>query len=200
MLRCPRVSGGRLVVSPTGELTPYDDVRSAGEAARAGVQRALAAGAERPALVLQAHPAWPEAELVALLGALEALYVPLQVRESFPGRARRPRALGVYGEGLRAPLGALLRDGAALERARGVARDVGGADPERMTPLLTAQYLREVFLGSDVSVRVLDDVGTIEREYPLMAAVNRAAASVERHRGAYVQIRLSTCVSTKRMH
>lgn len=68
---------------------------------------------------------------------------------------------------------------------RGVARDIGGADPERMTPLRTAAYLRDVFAGSAVAVRVLDDRAALQREYPLLAAVDRAAASVERHRGEH---------------
>lgn len=118
VLPCARVSGGRLVLAPLGPLTPYDDVRSVAEAARTGLARALAAGATAPALALQPHARWPRAALVALLGALEALHVPLQIRETFPERAHRVRALGVYGEGLRAPLPALLQDAAALEEAR----------------------------------------------------------------------------------
>lgn len=62
-------------------------------------------------------------------------------------------------------------------------RDIGGADPERMTPLATARYLAELFRGSEVSVRVVEDAETIARDYPLMGAVNRAAATVDRHRG-----------------
>lgn len=53
-----------------------------------------------------------------------------------------------------------------------------------MTPLRAAQFIRETFAGGSVRVRVLDDRATIEREYPLLGAVNRAAATVERHRGA----------------
>ncbi|CAH0597815.1 unnamed protein product [Chrysodeixis includens] len=188
LLRCGSVAGARLVLAPTGPLTPYHDVRSVGEAARAGLQRAMAAGARRPALVLQPHPLWPDADLVALLGALEALYVPLEVRESFPERGHKVQALGVYGEGLSGSLEDLLRDAAGLERARAVARDLGGADPERMTPLRAAEYIRGVFAESSVRVRVLDDRATLEREYPLLAAVNRAAASVERHRGCVVYL------------
>ncbi|KAJ8715336.1 hypothetical protein PYW07_009818 [Mythimna separata] len=186
VVRCARVSGARLVLAGTGALSAYDDVRAVGEAARAGLLRAAAAGAARPVLVLQPHPRWPDADLVALLAALEVLYVPLQIRESFPEQAHRLSALGVYAEGLRAPLDDLLRDAAALDVARGVARDIGGADPERMTPLRTAAYLRDVFAGSAVAVRVLDDRAQLEQEYPLLAAVDRAAASVERHRGCVI--------------
>jgi len=186
VMRCPRVSGGRLVVSPLGALTPYDDVRSVSEAARAGLTRAIAAGALAPVVALQPHARWPRADLVALLAALETLYVPLQIRETFPERAHRVRALGVYAEGLRASLPDLLREGVALEEARGVARDVGGADPERMTPARVAQYALEVFASGPVSVRVLDDEAELEARYPLFAAVDRAARAVPRHRGCII--------------
>lgn len=75
VLRCARVSGARLVLAGTGALSPYDDVRAVREAARAGLLRAAAAGSCRPVLVLQPHPRWPDADLVALLAALEVLYV-----------------------------------------------------------------------------------------------------------------------------
>lgn len=84
MLRCGRVSGARLVLSGTGVLSPYDDVRSVRDAARAGLLRAVAAGATRPVLVLQPHARWPDADLVALLAALEVLYVVSLLLSSIP--------------------------------------------------------------------------------------------------------------------
>ncbi|XP_052752883.1 putative aminopeptidase W07G4.4 isoform X2 [Galleria mellonella] len=186
LLQCPAVAGGRLVLAPTGPLTAYDDVRSVYEAARGGVRRAAAAGARRPALALAPHPRWPRAPLVALLGALEALYVPLQIRESFPERAVKLKRFGVYGEDKRVPLRPLVAEAVALEVARGVARDVGGADPERMTPAAAARLLRERLAGGAVRLRVLDDTAALRRDYPLFAAVSRAADSVERHRGCII--------------
>ncbi|XP_063825683.1 putative aminopeptidase W07G4.4 isoform X2 [Ostrinia nubilalis] len=156
------------------------------EAARDGVRRAAAAGARRPALALLPHPRWPRAQLVALLGALEALYVPLQIRESFPEQAHALAALGVYAEGGAAPLAALLREAAALEVARGLARDMGGADPERMSPRACAALLRGAFAGGPVRVRVLDDPRALQAQYPLLAAVSRAADSVDRHKGCVI--------------
>ncbi|KAJ2949749.1 hypothetical protein O0L34_g15682 [Tuta absoluta] len=72
---CRHVCGGRLVLASTGALTPYDDVRSIGEAMLAGVERAIKAGCSRPVVALQPHPRFPRAALVSLLAALEALYV-----------------------------------------------------------------------------------------------------------------------------
>lgn len=105
------------------------------------------------------------------------------MRESFPALAPRLRALGALGCAARAPLPALLRDAAALEAARIVTRDLGGADPERMTPGAFAAYVQAHFAESPVRVRVVDDHDAIAREYPLFAAVSRAADSVPRHRG-----------------
>ncbi|PZC73216.1 hypothetical protein B5X24_HaOG209896 [Helicoverpa armigera] len=57
-----------------------------------------------------------------------------------------------------------------------------------MTPLRVAAYLRETFAGSSVAVRVVEDRAVLAREYPLLAAVDRAAASVPRHRGCVVHL------------
>ncbi|XP_063629570.1 putative aminopeptidase W07G4.4 isoform X2 [Cydia splendana] len=184
VLHCARVSGNRLVLSPTGPLTPYDDVRSVYEAALAGVRRAAEAGARRPVLAVPAAAAWPRAPLVALLGALEALYVPIQIRETFPSQAHSIKSLGVYGEGV-TNINNVIRDACALEAARGVSRDIGGADPERMTPLRVAEYVRGAF-GPAVRVRVEDDPHELAKNYPLFEAVNRAANQVPRHRGCVI--------------
>lgn len=187
LLQCARVSGARLVLAPTGALGEYEDVRAVRDAARAGMARALAAGARRPALVLQPLQRWPDAPLVALLAALEHLYVPLQVRETFPELGHKVTALGVYAEGLQGSVDDLLREAVALEVARAAARDIGGADPERMTPLRTAEYVRALFgPSSAVRVRVMDERAQLEQHYPLLAAVDRAAAAVPRHRGCVI--------------
>ncbi|CAK1583204.1 unnamed protein product [Parnassius mnemosyne] len=196
LIKCDLVAGNRLIISPTGPLTPYDDVRSVYEAVRAGMRRAVAAGARRPVLALQAlrprdlglevDDDWSRSELVALLAALEALYIPLEVRESYPERLPRLTALGVWAPALPAALQPLLRTAVALERARALARDIGGADPERMSPPNVAKYVRDAFADSCVRVRVLDEPDELRRRYPLLAAVARAAHAVPRHRGCVI--------------
>lgn len=53
-----------------------------------------------------------------------------------------------------------------------------------MTPLRTAEYVRALFgPTSAVRVRVMDERAQLEQHYPLLAAVDRAAAAVPRHRG-----------------
>jgi len=65
----------RLIFSPVAILTDYDDVRSFSEAAAAGIKRAISAGVKSPLLVLPSSTIFPKADLVTLLGALEALSV-----------------------------------------------------------------------------------------------------------------------------
>ncbi|CAH2046188.1 unnamed protein product, partial [Iphiclides podalirius] len=169
------------------------------EAVAAGMRRAVAAGARRPVLALRPlrppataaaaafapADAWRRSELVALLAALEALYVPLEVRESFPERLPRLRALGVWDCGVGAALPALLRDAVALERGRALARDIGGADPERMAPPRLARHVRDAFAAGAVRVSVLEGP-ELRARYPLLAAVARAADPVPRHRSCVI--------------
>ncbi|KAJ2949750.1 hypothetical protein O0L34_g15683 [Tuta absoluta] len=55
-----------------------------------------------------------------------------------------------------------------------------------MTPARAAQYVRDALAGTAVRVRVLDDADAIREQYPLFAAVSRAADTVARHRGCIV--------------
>ena len=58
-----------------------------------------------------------------------------------------------------------------------VARDIGGTDPERMTPKNVEKYLTETFPSEgNVKIKVVSDEPILEKEYPLFAAVNRAAS------------------------
>lgn len=116
----------KIVFSGTGSLkSDYDDVRSYAQAAKAGIKRAIASGSKAPLLYYNATR-FPQAEIVALLGALEALYVPLEVREQVPEKAVKVDALGVYAQAEQVELAK------ALEAGRIVSRDIGGSDPERM--------------------------------------------------------------------
>ncbi|RUS75369.1 hypothetical protein EGW08_016859 [Elysia chlorotica] len=48
------------------------------------------------------------------------------------------------------------------------------------------EYVREAFQGSPVQVSVVSDSDTLNKEYPLLGAVNRAADSVPRHKGRVI--------------
>jgi leucyl aminopeptidase len=60
---------------------------------------------------------------------------------------------------------------------RSVARDIGGSDPERMTPRKVEEYIREVFKNTDIKMEVISDPMLLNQEYPLFVAVDRAARS-----------------------
>ena len=78
----------RIVFSGTGALDgDYDDVRGYADAAKAGIARAIQAGARSPLLFFKVGGRYPQAGTVAMLGALAAIYVPLEMREARAERA-----------------------------------------------------------------------------------------------------------------
>lgn len=183
VLHVPNVPAGRLVYAPTGPIDPdYHDVRVFKQAALKGMQRALKAGIKKPLLVTRKHADYVNSELAIVLGALEALYVPLEVREHKIEKRTKVDYLGVWSEDLQKTK-KIINVAKILESGLYVARDIGGADPERMAPPRVAEYLKEVFSNSSVNLTVIDDLSVLSENYPLFEAVNRAASIVERHRG-----------------
>jgi len=180
-------SVGRVIYSPTGPMNKdYSDIRSFAESAEKGIKRALTAGVKRPLLSLPApSKAYPLSNLVSTLGALQALYVPLEVREAFPSKSQRVEILG-----LDCPSSDSIRTLAtALERGRIVGRDIGGSDPERMAAPRVEQYVQELFRNSSITVEVISDLPVLEKEYPLFSAVNRCANGINRHQGRVIYLR-----------
>ena len=80
----------------------------------------------------------------------------------------------------------IMEQAVAIEAGRTVCRDIGGSDPERTAAPRVEQYVRGVFSGSNVSVEVVQGQDTFEKEYPCLAAVNRAASHVPRHDGRVI--------------
>lgn len=185
---CEYVSGGRLVLSPTGKISPYHDVRVVKDAAKKGILRALDAGAKNPLLVVQNVVDFPDGQLVAILGALEALYVPLQMRERED--IQLFTKIGFHAEEkLTANFEKIVRNAIALERSRICTRDIGGGDPERMAPAKIVEYVKSAFAPcNNITVKVIDNDEEIAKDYPLLAAVSRAANRVERHKPRVVEI------------
>lgn len=180
----------RMVFSPTGPLDrDFDDVRRFADAANAGVKRALEAGFSKPLIATVKHGQYPDGPLVSLLGALHALYVPIEIRENIPSRERKVELLGVFDESSDSAR-ALVENATAIESGRVVYRDIGGSDPERMAPPNVANYVKKLFSSneSQVKVNVLSDLPEIEKKYPLFAAVNRCASLVDRHQGRIVSL------------
>ncbi|XP_050678922.1 putative aminopeptidase W07G4.4 [Leptidea sinapis] len=185
---CDYVSGGRLVLSPTGKVTPYHDVGVIRDAVKKGMQRALDAGMKKPLLVITSVVDFPDGQLVGILGALEALYVPLQIREIKDtknfihiGFQSDEKVTDVFER--------VVRNALALEHSRIVARDIAGSDPERMAPAKIVEYVQNSFAGdSNITINVIEDEAVLAKEYPLLAAVNRAANHIERHKARVVEI------------
>ncbi|CAD7080078.1 unnamed protein product [Hermetia illucens] len=173
----------RIIYSPVGKLDDYSDVRSYQVAAQKAVSRAIKAGAKRPAIVLPNSSLFRNAKLCTILGALHELYVPIQLREAVPTKKQRVESISILGDNP-AESEKLLREAITIESGRLVARDIGGGDPERMTPLKVEQYIRETL--KELKIEVISDVETLKKEYPLFEAVNRAASSVPRHEGRII--------------
>ncbi|PIO72575.1 hypothetical protein TELCIR_05490 [Teladorsagia circumcincta] len=147
-----------------------------------GIFRALSAGFKSPLLVTVPHPNYPHAELVSALGALVPLYTPLNVREE--EESNKFERLGLL------PIGSenLVKLVEAFEASFTVCRDVGETGPERMSPPKVADYIRSVFDNGEISVEITDNQDVIKKEYPMMAAVNRAANVVKDHQARLIRL------------
>lgn len=176
----------RVIYAPIGKLTDYDDVRRYSEAAGRVISRAIKAGAKQPLVVLPTSKDFTEADLVTILGALSQLYVPLQLREDVPAKRQRFERVGFYHPDA-SKLAKILKEAKAIESGRYVARDIGGGDPERMAPPRVEQYVNDGMLDQNVVFKtVVSNEAVLLKEYPLFAAVNRAAAVVPRHQGRII--------------
>jgi leucyl aminopeptidase len=184
--------GRRLVLAPTGSLLrDWDDVRRLADAAAAGVRMARDAGAVRPVIVLRGLPTdlrYDKGAPVALLGALAALWEPLEAREALGEEECEPvEELGfVVPEGV---VGAdLARIVLAIEDGRRLARDLAGTNPERMTPARMGELCLDAFVDTDVEIEILDDPDELRADYPLLFAVARASLAVPRHHPRVIRL------------
>ncbi|XP_065371602.1 putative aminopeptidase W07G4.4 [Calliphora vicina] len=171
-----------VVYSPVPELSDYHDVRCYQQAAAKSLQRAIKAGFKAPLLFIPENNNFLNSELCTVLGALEELYVPIQLREDLPEKRQRITNLSVMMSNPKAE--EIFKDALILESGRFVARDIGVGDPERMAPPRVEEYISKIFSG--LKVTVISDPSVIGKEYPLFAAVNRAANQVKRHQGRII--------------
>lgn len=176
--------GARLVLSGTGKIDPdYDDVRSLKDAVHKGVKRALKANVKKLLVQLQSHPDFENAELVTLLAVLEAVHVPIQVREYKKPMPSFDHVGFFSNDGDKAATNKIVTLAKALESGRRLAREISEGDPERMSPMKVQEYVEAAFQGSSIKVSVISDEEVFKKEYPLFEAVNRAATHVDRHKG-----------------
>ncbi|MEE4245728.1 MAG: hypothetical protein V2I33_09970, partial [Kangiellaceae bacterium] len=183
---CP---GHRLILAATGDLTAdYDDVRNVGDAAKRGIEIAKQAGATKPAIVVAGLPnnaTFDNALSVAYLSACQGLWKPLEAREIIgEGKLEPIECIGLAAPNHKTDIDLL----AALETGKRLARDLCGTEPERMAPPKFAEYCQQAFIGDAVTITVESDRATLERKYPLLAAVARASQSVERHQPRVIHL------------
>ncbi|XP_069774006.1 putative aminopeptidase W07G4.4 isoform X2 [Narcine bancroftii] len=188
LIHAPLLPGARVIFSPTGPLNrDYDDVRRFSDAAVHGIKRALKAGIKNPILVCPPEGLFKDAPLVTALGALHALYVPLEIYEAHKEKATKVNCLGLWAsskeEGEK-----LVQLSSVLEQGRSICRDIGGSDPERMAAPNVADYVQSVFSNSVVSVSVTSDLSVLQERFPCLAAVNRCAKDVKRHQARVIEL------------
>lgn len=198
--------GRRVILSLVGDLQgDCDDVRVWRDAARSAMECALAVGAQRPVLWLTGVPSegWlaerhMRAREVATLGAMSALWHPLEAREQARGRSLEAFALCL--EGAEGALGAEGAEGdqaraewsrwlMGVEHGRCLARDVAGTEPERMAPPKAEELCKRVFKGSAVQCEVVKSPEELLSAYPLLSAVARASMGIKRHQPRVLWLR-----------
>ncbi|KAK7590114.1 hypothetical protein V9T40_001727 [Parthenolecanium corni] len=175
----------RVVYVPVPVNLDIHDVRSFGEAGKKGILRSLKAGVTKPLIILPTHTEFPYCQLVTLLGVFEALYVNLQYREDKPDVFPKVKQIGLCASDTK-KIGQILETAVTLESGRWVARDIGGSDPERMAPVKVEEYVLNAFSNSGLKIEVISDLQKLKKDFPLFAAVNRAANEIERHRGRII--------------
>lgn len=175
----------RVVFAPTGPINrDYDDIRRFSDAAEKGIKRAIKAGCKSVVLIAPKIQAYSQVALVSALGALQGLYVPLEIREDCPDRAKKMDEIGIWCRDSEK----IVQLARGLESGRLVTRDIGGSDPERMAAPRVADYVKKTFEGSKVSVEIIEDVETIEKNYPCLGAVNRCAKLIPRHNARVIKL------------
>lgn len=124
------------------------------------------------------------------------LFQPLQIREADPAKSAKVDYMGIWSDNLDNTK-KLVELAKKLESGLFVARDIGGSDPERMSPPKVLKYVKEIFANSCIQLTVVDDECEISRHYPLFEAVNRGASVVERHRGCIIFLEYTPSTSNQ---
>lgn len=186
LIPAANVAGGRIIFAPTGNLTRYyDDVRRFGDAAVQAVNVAKAAGSVKPLLLVEGatEEKYQNAVAVSYLAMCQALWQPLEAREALDESEIEPlQAIGLVNQSANADW---LN---ALEEGKRLARDLCGTNPERMAPPMFADYCAEAFANTNVKVETISSQTQLQKEYPLLAAVARAAVPIERHHARVVTL------------
>ncbi|CAD5232065.1 unnamed protein product [Bursaphelenchus xylophilus] len=159
----------------------FDDIRKYRHAGEQGIALALSSGVKNPLLAVVPNTDHPNALVVAALGVFHKLHVPLNIRQEESNRSQKVERLGVLSTGSFHSSETLkLLD--ALQSSFAVCRDIGDTDPQRMAPGPAASYVQEHFKGTEIKVTIEDNVETLKKEFPLLAAVSRGCNHIDPHK------------------
>uniref|UniRef100_A0A0K0E0P1 CYTOSOL_AP domain-containing protein n=1 Tax=Strongyloides stercoralis TaxID=6248 RepID=A0A0K0E0P1_STRER len=178
----------RLIYSNVGSIDEdFDDVRKYKTAATNGIEMAISSGMKNVVLITLSDKTFQQANLVSALGALHSIYVPLTVRERNIKHQNVLESLNVFvNEENFINFEKVLN---AFSISLAVCRDIGDSDPIRMTPLNVGRYIKDLFdQSSSIKVKNITDLNIIEKDYPLMFAVNRSANDVPDHRPCLIKL------------
>uniref|UniRef100_A0A0N4ZZ06 CYTOSOL_AP domain-containing protein n=1 Tax=Parastrongyloides trichosuri TaxID=131310 RepID=A0A0N4ZZ06_PARTI len=178
----------RLIYSNVGSIDEdFDDVRKYKNAAINGMEMALSVGMKNVLFITLTDGTFTQASLVSALGALHTIYVPLTVRERNLKEKKGLEGLNIYIDDTNVEKYNFIIN--AFYYSLTICRDIGDSDPIRMTPLKVGQYMKSVFdEKSSVKIENITNLEIIEKEYPLMFAVNRSANDVSEHRPCLIKL------------
>ncbi|MFT5234843.1 MAG: leucyl aminopeptidase [Shewanella sp.] len=184
LLFAPGLAGGRLILSPIlNSQDDVEDVRVFADAARAGIKLAKQVGAKRPLLLVSkdSDARYEFGGEVAALACGQELWEALEAREA-KGDIATFDAIGLLSAS------DMSKSLNALEAGRVLARDLCGAEPERMSAAAFADYCVAAYQDSGLKVSVIEDRDVLERDYPLLSAVGRSSFAVSRHQPRVVKL------------
>merc|ERR1712227_33648 len=176
-------SGNRVVISSVGSLDRCeDDVRRYFDAAFDAVQCAVKAGSKKPLLLIFPGAVYKNSLVVSILGGAKALYTNYELR--LIGKEHKADTLGVWAD-TKSDITSLVNVAAVVEESKIACRDLLGSDPETMNPKNFTEYCEKLFGDLETSSVMYSSISGAEqilKEYPCMAAVDRACKHIERHR------------------
>ncbi|CEF61291.1 Dipeptidase B [Strongyloides ratti] len=178
----------RLIYSNVGSIDEdFDDVRKYKTAAINGIEMAISSGMKNVVLITLSDGTFQQANLISAIGAIHPIYLPLTIRERNLKHQKILESLNVFvNEKEKINFEKILN---AFSVSLAVCRDVGDSDPIRMTPLKVGKYMKDLFdETSSVKIKNITDLDIIEKDYPLMFAVNRSANDVPEHRPCLIKL------------
>ena len=204
-------AGHRVVAAPVGKLDrDYDDSRRYVDAVAKGIKRLRSSGKTNRLHIIIQEPHGKFAEdfkqfiAASILSALFEAHEQLQARESMDQSKFKDSIIEeikffIIGSNAnevfmvdQKSLEEIKKFVIAVEEGRRLARDIGGADPERMTALKCAgaieTFLKKNGLDKIIKFHAQTDLNALAKDFPLLAAVSRASLHVERHHPCVVTL------------